>query len=204
MAARIASVHTRGSLLGMIASRSPLSLVIAMLAGSVLIASTAAITFRLPFSPVPVTGQTFAILLLGATLGSRLGPATVLAYLAEGLVGLPVFAGGTNAWSPSAVPGVPVVLGPTAGYLIGFVVAAFMAGWFCERGFDRRIAGVVISLGLADLAIYCVALPWLSRFVGIERVYTLGMQPFLLGDGLKIALAACVLPAAWRVVRWRN
>ncbi len=108
----------------------------AVLAGSALVALAAQLRIDLPFSPVPVTGQTFAVLVVGAVLGARLGAAALLTYLVEGLAGLPVFAGGTSAWTPSSA-GVPVIAGPTAGYLVGFVAAAAIVGALAERGFDR-------------------------------------------------------------------
>src|SRR5215208_680403 len=102
-------------------------------AASLFVALSASIAIWLPNTPVPVTAQTLTVLLTGALLGSRLGSLALLTYLAEGLAGLPVFAGATNAWSPSRIPGVPVILGPTAGYLVGFVVAAWLTGWLSER-----------------------------------------------------------------------
>ncbi|HXV97650.1 MAG TPA: biotin transporter BioY, partial [Anaerolineae bacterium] len=100
---------------------------------SLLIALSAQIAIPLPFTPVPITMQTFMVLLTGTLLGSRLGAVTLIAYLVEGLVGLPVFAGGTSAWSPSSIPGVPVIMGPSAGYLVGFVFAAALVGFLAER-----------------------------------------------------------------------
>ncbi len=175
--------------------------VVAVLAGSVLIALAARVAIPLPFSPVPVTGQTFAVLLIGAALGARLGAATVVAYLVEGVAGLPVFAGGTSAWSLSSIPGVPVIAGPTAGYLVGFVAAAAIVGALAERGFDRRVPTTVIAMVLASVAIYAFGVAWLARYVGADRAIPLGLTPFLLGDALKIALAASALPLAWRVFR---
>lgn len=174
-------------------------LVVAVVAGSALITLAARVAIPLPFSPVPITGQTFAVLLVGAALGSRLGALTVLSYLAEGLAGLPVFAGGTSAWSPGAA-GAPVIVGPTAGYLAGFVLAAFVVGWLAERGLDRHVAGTLFAMALGNVAIYALGLLWLARFVGADRAVPLGLVPFLVGDALKIVLAAVALPAAWRVV----
>lgn len=177
------------------------AVVAVVLAGTALIALAARVAIPLPFSPVPVTGQTFAVLLIGAALGARLGPATVIAYLGEGLAGLPVFAGGTSAWSPSAIPGVPVIAGPTAGYLAGFVVAAWLVGALAERGFDRRVPTTVLAMLLGNVAIYALGLPWLARYVGADRAIPLGLAPFLVGDVLKLALATAALPVAWRVLR---
>ena len=174
---------------------------VAIVAGSVLVALAAQLRVDLPFSPVPVTGQTFAVLLVGAALGARLGAATLAAYVAEGTLGLPVFAGGTSAWSPSSVPGVPVAFGPTAGYLVGFVAAAAVVGALAERGFDRRVLTTIVAMALADLVIFVFGVAWLARFVGPERALPLGMLPFVAGDAVKIALAAVALPVAWRLRR---
>ena len=174
---------------------------VAIVAGSVLVALAAQLRVDLPFSPVPVTGQTFAVLLVGAALGARLGAATLAAYVAEGTLGLPVFAGGTSAWSPSSVPGVPVAFGPTAGYLVGFVAAAAVVGALAERGFDRRVLTTIVAMALADLVIFVFGVAWLARFVGPERARPLGMLPFVAGDAVKIALAAVALPVAWRLRR---
>lgn len=177
-----------------------LAATVSLLAGSALIALAAQLRIDLPFSPVPVTGQTFAVLVVGAAFGMRMGAAAVLAYLAEGLAGLPVFAGGTSAWSVSSA-GIPVIAGPTAGYLVGFVAGAATVGALAERGLDRRVGTTLLAMAAGDLAIYVFGLPWLARFVGTERVLALGFQPFLAGDAFKIALAAVALPAAWRFLR---
>jgi len=176
------------------------AVVVVVLAGSALIALAAQLRIDLPFSPVPVTGQTFAVLVVGAALGTRLGAAAVVAYLLEGLAGLPVFAGGTSAWSPSSA-GVPVIAGPTAGYLVGFVAAAAVVGALAERGFDRTVVTTIVAMVLGDLVIYVFGVPWLARFVGADRAIPLGLQPFIVGDAFKIALAAAALPLAWRVSR---
>jgi len=155
----------------------------------------------LPTTPVPISGQTLAVLLVGALLGSRLGTLSVLAYLGEGLAGLPVFALGTSAWSPSRIPGVPVILGPTAGYLVGFVVAAFLVGWLAERGWDRRPLSTALAMVIGNLAIYLVGVAWLLRFVPSGSVLMAGVVPFIPGDLLKIAIAAAVLPSGWALLR---
>jgi len=174
--------------------------IVAVIAGSALIALAAQLRIDLPFSPVPVTGQTFAVLVVGAALGARLGAAAVIAYLLEGLAGLPVFAGGTSAWTPGTA-GIPVIAGPTAGYLVGFVAAAAIVGALAERGFDRNVVTTIVAMVLGDLAIYVFGLPWLAKFVGIDKAIPLGLQPFIAGDLFKIALAAAALPLAWRVLR---
>jgi biotin transport system substrate-specific component len=167
--------------------------------GSLLVAVCAQIS--LPLQPVPITGQTLGVLLVGALLGSRRGVASLLVYLAEGLVGLPVFAGGTSAWSPSVVPGVPVIAGPTAGYLLGFVLAAGLVGWLAERGWDRRVWSAALAMVVGNLVIYACGLAWLARFVPAAGLLGAGLLPFLPGDAVKIALAAAALPGAWQLTR---
>lgn len=172
-----------------------------ILGGSAVIALSAQLAIPLPFSPVPVTGQTFAVLLVGAALGARVGTLAVVAYLVEGLLGAPVFAGGRSAWSPSAVPGVPVIFGPSAGYLVGFVAAAALVGWLAERGLDRHVRTAAVAMACGTLAIYLFGAGWLARSVGLEAAIQLGVLPFLAGDLFKVLLAAAALPVAWRLVR---
>jgi len=166
--------------------------VVLILGGSLLIALVARLQFLLPFSPVPVTGQTFAVLLLGALYGSKRGPATVVTYLTLGAIGLPVFAAGAA--------GLARFVGPTAGYLLGFVIAAFAVGSLCERGWDRRPWTAAASMIIGNLIIYATGIIWLSRFVGWEAVLITGVLPFLVGDALKIGLATILLPSGWRIV----
>ena len=166
-----------------------------VLAGGALIALSARVAIPLPFSPVPITGQTFAVLLVGAALGRWRGAAAVLAYLAEGAAGLPVFAGAHTG--PSAL------VGPTAGYLFGFVPGAWLCGYLAERGWDRTIAGTAAAMLLGNVAIFAVALPWLARYVGAANVWALGFWPFIPGDVVKIGLAAALLPLAWKWIGTR-
>jgi biotin transport system substrate-specific component len=165
-----------------------------VLLGNALLALSAQVAVPIPLSPVPVTGQTFAVLLAGAALGRARGAAAVLAYLAEGAAGLPVFAGG--------VAGPAALLGPTGGYLLGFLPAAWICGALAERGWDRHLPGTLAAMAAGDLAIFALGVPWLARFVGLENAFTLGVAPFLVGNVAKIVLAASVLPAAWACVRW--
>ncbi len=166
--------------------------VVLILGGSLLIALSAQLQFVLPFSPVPITGQTFAVLLLGALYGSRRGPATVITYLALGVMGLPVFAGGGFGFAR--------LLGPTAGYLIGFVAAAFVVGLLSERGWDRKPWTTTASMIIGNLIIYAAGILWLSKFVGWQAVLSTGFIPFLAGDAFKIALATILLPAGWKYI----
>ena len=166
--------------------------VVLILGGSLLIALSAQLQFVLPFSPVPITGQTFAVLLLGALYGSRRGPATVVTYLALGVIGLPVFAGGGF--------GLARFIGPTAGYLVGFVAAAFVVGLLSERGWDRKPWTTAASMIIGNLIIYAAGILWLSKFVGWQAVLSTGFLPFLAGDAFKIALATILLPAGWKYI----
>lgn len=159
--------------------------------GSLLIALTAQAAIRLPFSPVPVTGQTLAVLLVGALLGSRRGPASVLLYLAQGLMGLPVFAGGAS--------GPAYALGPTGGYLVGFVAAAFAVGRLAEWGWDRHLGTTLAAMLAGNAVLYVCGLAWLSLFVGRQAV-ALGMLPYLAGDLLKMAVAGALLPGGWALL----
>jgi len=166
--------------------------VILILGGSLLLALTAQIQVLLPISPVPITGQTFGVLLLASLYGSRRGPATVMTYLLLGGLGLPVFAGGAS--------GAARLVGPTAGYLAGFLVAAFAVGALAERGWDRRPATTAASMVVGNLIIYLLGAAWLSRFVGPSSVLSAGVLPFLAGDAVKILLATLLLPSGWRFI----
>lgn len=159
---------------------------------SLLIGLSAQVALPLPFTPVPLTMQTLAVLLTGMLLGKRLGALTLVAYLAEGLAGLPVFAPG--------VPGIARLLGPTGGYLIGFVFAAALVGALAQRGWDRRVSTTILAMALGNLVIYAFGVGWLSVFVAAADALALGMVPFLIGDTVKIALAAAALPGAWSLV----
>ncbi|NJN97019.1 MAG: biotin transporter BioY [Anaerolineales bacterium] len=181
--------------------RRTLHNVILIVLFSLLLGVSAQIAIPLPFTPVPITMQTLMVLLTGMLLGSRLGLMAVLAYLAEGLAGLPVFAGGTSAWSPSSIPGVPVLLGPSVGYLVGFVFAAALVGWLAERGWDRVWWTTALALVLGNGVIYAFGVGWLSTLLGVSTAISAGMLPFLIGDAIKIALAVIALPGGWALVR---
>lgn len=192
-------MHERGSAATLVRTwipdRSFLGDLGLVLAFSLFNAALAQISIPLPFTPVPITGQTFAVLLTGALLGSRLGFAAILAYLAEGSAGLPFFAGGDHGFA--------TVTGPTGGYLVGFLVAAFVVGWLAERGWDRDVPHAVAAMLVGEVAIYVFGLAWLSRYVPASQVLALGLTPFIPGDAVKIAAAAIVLPAGWRLRRAR-
>lgn len=172
---------------------SVMSQIVLILAGSALLALSAQFAFRTPISPVPVTGQTLVVLMIGMAYGSRLGAATVLAYLVEGGMGLPVFANGTAGW--------PVIMGPTGGYLIGFVAAAFVLGRLAERGIGRGPVSTSLAMAIGTVIIYAAGVSWLGQFIGFDKAVAAGMVPFLYGDALKLIVAAGLMPLAWRAVR---
>ncbi|MBT3169110.1 MAG: biotin transporter BioY [Candidatus Cloacimonetes bacterium] len=162
--------------------------------GSVLLTLSAKTSVLLPISPVPITLQTLVVLLLGTLFGSKRGAATVLAYIAEGAIGMPVFAKGGS--------GVAYLLGPTGGYLLGFVLAAFIVGYLAERGWDRSFTKTAISMLIASLSIYLLGINWLAHFVGgISKAIQVGFVPFVVGDLVKIALAVGILPTGWKLLK---
>jgi biotin transport system substrate-specific component len=170
--------------------------------GSLLVAVLAQISFTLPFTPVPVTGQTLGVLLVGAAYGPGLGAATLGLYLVWAVVGLPVLAPEADGSHRSGVE----VLGlasATAGYLWGFVVAAGLTGWLATRGWDRSVRSSISAMLLGSIVIYVCGVPWLMGAVNVPLAESLelGLYPFVIGDTLKLLAAAALLPAAWSVVR---
>jgi biotin transport system substrate-specific component len=167
----------------------------------------ARISLPLPFTPVPITGQTLGVILIGALYGPRLGTLTLLAYLAEGLLGLPVFSMGTNAWSASRIPGLPVIFGPTAGYLLAFPLAAGLVGLLAHRGWDRRVATAVPAMLVGELIILALGFAWLvvatallTGHADVGALLGAAVLPFLPGTAVKITLAAIALPGGWRLL----
>lgn len=174
-----------------------------VVAGALLIALSAAVSVRLPDNPVPITGQTFGVLLAAGALGLRRGSAATALYVAIGVIGLPAFAEGKGGLGVIAsVSDGRLVLGATGGYLAGFVLAAALVGRLAERGWDRRLPGALAALALGNVAIYAIGLPWLAAATGYSMAETItkGLLPFVAGDAAKLLLAAGVLPAAWWVV----
>ena len=151
---------------------------------------------QVPLWPVPISMQTFVVLCLGAALGSRLGAATVLLYLAEGAAGLPVFAG-----TPEKGIGLAYMAGPTGGYLAGFVVAAFAIGWLAERGYDRSVWKLAAAMTLGHVIILGMGFAWLSQFLGVGKAWALGVAPFYWATVVKTALGALAMTAAWSLAR---
>lgn len=164
-----------------------------IVAGALLVGLMAQISIPLPFTPVPITGQTFGVLLVGMTLGARRGLLAMLLYLAEGAVGLPVFAGGTA--------GVAKFVGPTAGYLAAYPFAAMLCGWLAERGWDRKPWTAAFGIFLGSLVVLTLGTLVLSFFVGgLAPAFLKGFLPFLPGDVVKTTLAAVALPGSWAIL----
>ena len=153
---------------------------------------------KVPFWPVPMTLQTFAVLAIAAAYGARLGVVTVVAYLAAGMAGLPVF---TN--TPPDMAGPAYLMGPTGGFLVGFVAAAFIVGYAADRNWDRSVPKLLAAMLAADVAVFSLGLAWLALAVpalGYSwQLLEAGLFPFILGDLLKVLIAALAIPAAWRL-----
>ncbi|MFN3742753.1 MAG: biotin transporter BioY [Anaerolineales bacterium] len=164
-----------------------------ILVGAWWIALFAQVRIPLPFTPIPITGQTFAVLLIGASLGARRGLASVMLYLGLGIGGLPVFAGGAS--------GLAHLLGPSGGYLLGFLLAAYVIGWMAEQGLERSFRTSFFPFLIGTLLIYLSGASWLAFYVGPFAALEKGVLPFLVGDLIKLSLAALALPAAWKLVR---
>jgi len=165
--------------------------------GSLLVAGLAQITIKLPFTPVPITGQTLGVLLVGASLGPLLGALSLLLYIAEGSAGLPFFAGGASGWHGLFVPSARF---PSAGYLWGFVLASALVGLLARRGWDRSLRSAIGAMFLGEIVIYAAGVPWLMKSLGwpVEKTLEAGLYPFVIGDTLKLLIAAGVLPLAWK------
>ena len=168
--------------------------VVLVAAGVALTALAAQLQFKVPGNPVPFTGQTAAVLLTGAALGSRLGFVGMLLYIALGAVGLPIYSAGAS--------GIDQLLGVTGGYLVGFVVAAAVVGRLAERGWDRTLPRAVLLMILGNLLIYAVGVPVLAMVAPMPAAdaLRLGALNFIASDALKIAIAAGLLPLAWSVI----
>jgi biotin transport system substrate-specific component len=162
--------------------------------GAVLIYATAKVSIPVPGSPVPITGQTFGVLLVGGALGFRRGLASIGLYVLIGLIGLPFFAEGKG--------GVQVVLGATGGYIVGFLVAGSLVGRLAELGWDRRIVGALGAMAIGNVVIYLIGVPWLMVVAHMDLAAGIknGLTPFILGDAIKLILAAITFPVAWWVV----
>ncbi|MFN8125670.1 MAG: biotin transporter BioY [Candidatus Nanopelagicales bacterium] len=155
----------------------------------------AQISIPLPFTPVPLTAQTFAVLLAGAALGSIRGILSMLLYAVVGLIGVPWFAEGSSGFSM-----------PSFGYIVGFIAGAGLVGWLAERGWTRTPIDMALAMVLGNVVVYAIGVPWLKVAMGTTwaGAVQMGMTPFLIGDGLKIALAAGIFPLVWRTLSRRG
>ena len=193
---------TGGTFLQAVADRADLSVAVrgaAVLFATVATIAAAQVSIPLPVTPVPFTLQPMVVLLAGAALGSRLGLASQVCYLALGVAGLPVFAA-----SPVLPQGILRLLGPTGGYLMSYPLAAFVAGTLAERGFDRRYSTSVLAMAAGLAIVFVFGIGWLAfgtPHVGFPAAVASGLVPFLPADIVKIFLAATVLPSAWRLLR---
>lgn len=170
-----------------------------VLGGALFVALTAQISIPLPFTPVPLTGQTFGVLLVAASLGSVLGSLSMLSYLFLGLVGLPVYADQSSGWD--------IVRGATGGYLLGFIVAALVIGFLAERRWDQSFSSSVSAMLTGNVIIFAVGLSWLAWWLGhnglpngLSDTLEAGLYPFVPGEILKLYLAGALLPLAWKAV----
>lgn len=160
------------------------------------LAMTIAAKIKVPMWPVPITMGTFAILTVGAAYGPRLGLGTVLAYLAIGALGFDVFAG-----SSAEKYGLAYMMGGTGGYLVGYALAAVALGWFARQGWDRSFGWMALALLIGNVIIYVPGLLWLGQLFGWDQpILAWGLWPFLIGDGLKLVLAALVVPGLWKLL----
>jgi biotin transport system substrate-specific component len=181
---------------------------VCVIAGSIAIALLAQVSIRLPFTPVPITGQTLGVLVVGAAFGPGLGALTLALYLLEGVVGLPVFAPQADG-SHLAGTTVLSLSSATGGYLWGFLIAAAILGWLSRKGWDRALGSAIGAMFVAELVIYAIGLPWLGHVlpglvagpVTVTDTLEAGLYPFIVGDTIKLLIAAGLLPSAWRAVR---
>ncbi|MCC3650705.1 MULTISPECIES: biotin transporter BioY [Streptomyces] len=192
------AIPRRGALADSVWARSRVRDAVLVLGAAGLTALAAQISVPVPGSPVPVTLQTFAVLVTAAALGATRGALGQLLYLAIGAAGLPVFSGATG--------GLSTVLGATGGYLLGFVVAGYLVGALAQRGADRRVAGTLLAYLAGSAAIYAVGVPVLAAVTHQSLGWAVlhGLVPFLVGDVLKAVAASAALPAAWRVMGRRR
>lgn len=161
--------------------------------GSLFIAMLSQISFHTGFSAVPLTLQTLAVLLMGGLLGSKKGALAVMTYLAEGSLGIPVFAGGAA--------GLAKLVGPTGGYLLGFILCAFLVGYLLEKGWKEKYFLTLVAMTIGSLVILAIGSFWLSFFVGSENALYLGVYPFLIGDACKIVAAGALIPSGWKMLQ---
>ncbi|NIX76797.1 biotin transporter BioY [Microvirga terricola] len=197
------SLATPSTLVGLLwpsrddARFAALRAIVLMVAGSALLTISAKVQVPLPY--VPMTMQTMVVLLIGASYGLRLGGATVALYLAEGAMGMPVFAN-----TPPMAAGISYFFSPTGGFLFGFLAAALVMGFMAERGWDRSLGRVIVMMTIGHAVIFAVGLSWLSAIMPFAKAWTVGAAPFIAATLVKTALAAALMQAAWTVTRRKN
>ena len=174
------------------AQSSAVRTLLLVVAGTALLTLSAKV--NIPFYPVPMTMQTFAVLVVGMAFGPSLAIVTVGLYLLQGALGLPVFSG-----TPARGIGWAYMMGPTGGYLLGFLVASGVVGVLAQRGFDRSFGMTLAAMTVGTLVIFTFGFAWLAGLIGMEKAWTFGVEPFLLAAAFKIVLAALVLPIAWKL-----
>jgi biotin transport system substrate-specific component len=191
-------LSSQAALIDRVVPRSALNSAALIASGAVITAYAAQLV--IPMWPVPITAQTLAVLLVGSVLGATRGAISLMVYFSMGAIGLPVFSAATS-----------LSFGPTFGYLIGFVAAAAVVGWLSERGWHKSVAGVLGSFAIANSVIYLFGLPWLAFALGalgvandFVSVTAVGFAPFIVGDVLKMILAAALLPLAWKFLGKRS
>lgn len=167
--------------------------VLLAIAGSLLLVVSA--KTKVVLGPVDLSLQSLVVMLIGAAYGWRLGVATVLLYLAQGAYGLPVFQG-----TPEKGLGLAYMMGTTGGYLLGFVALVAIAGWAADRGFDRNPFKLFGALLVGDAIMMVLGFGWLAMLIGADKAWTFGVAPFIVPDLIKVALAACLVPAIWQVI----
>lgn len=169
--------------------------VVLVVGGAGLVGLLAQITIHLSFTPVPITGQTLGVLLVGTALGWRRGMAALVLYAAAGLIGVPWFAAGASGY-----------VGANFGYILGFIVSAAVCGYLAERHADRRLVTAVPAMVVGEVLMYVIGVAWLAADlkIGIGKAITLGFVPFWIADSIKCLLAAGLLPSAWRLVGARK
>jgi biotin transport system substrate-specific component len=169
-----------------------------ILTGTVFLAVMAQIAFPIPGSPVPFTGQTLGVLLLGTAYGAGLGFSTVAFYLLMGMAGAPIFSSGTS--------GIERIVGPTGGYLVGMLISSLVLGALAGRKWDQKIKTVIPTMIIGNLVIFAIGLLWLNQYTGQSWLWTFekGFTPFVFGEIIKIAIASTALPAVWKYVAKRS
>lgn len=191
------ALPARSTLVDRVIPRTLLSDVALVVAGTALVAALAQVA--IPLWPVPVTGQTLAVLLVGASLGAARGAASLGLYALLGAIGLPIYSDAASGWS--------VLVGPTGGYIIGFVLSAAIVGWAAERRWDRGWLKAAVTFIGGSLVVFAVGLPWLSYSLGgfglpndLQSTLVAGFYPFIVGGLIKAGIAAALLPAIWKAV----